>query len=90
MPLENSLSANPYFDDFNTDKEFYRILFKPGVAVQTRELNQLQNILQDQIEKFGNHIFKSGTILSGVNFNYLPAYSFVKITDIQILIIAIF
>jgi len=83
MPLENSLSANPYFDDFNTDKEFYRILFKPGVAVQTRELNQLQSILQDQVEKFGNHIFKSGTILSGVNFNYLPAYSFAKITDVQ-------
>ena len=83
MPLENSLSANPYFDDFNADKEFYRILFKPGVAVQTRELNQIQSILQDQIEKFGNHIFKSGTILSGVNFNYLPAYSFVKITDVQ-------
>jgi hypothetical protein len=84
MPLENSLSTNPYFDDYDPNNEFYRILFKPGVAVQTRELNQLQSIIQNQIEKFGNHVFKSGTIISGVNFNYLPTYPFIKITDTQV------
>ena len=83
MPLENSLNANPYFDDYDPENEYYRILFKPGVAVQTRELNQLQSIVQNQIEKFGNHVFKSGTIVSGVNFNYLPSYPYVKITDTQ-------
>lgn len=83
MPLENSLNVNPYFDDYDQAKEFYQILFKPGVAVQTRELNQLQTILQNQIESFGNHIFKSGTIISGVNFSYLPSYSYVKILDTQ-------
>jgi len=83
MPLENSLNANPYFDDYTPENEYYRILFKPGVAVQTRELNQVQSIIQNQIEKFGNHVFKSGTIVSGVNFNYLPSYPFVKITDTQ-------
>lgn len=83
MPLENTLNVSPYFDDYDQDKEFYRILFKPGVAVQTRELNQLQTILQDQIERFGNHVFKSGTIISGVNFSYLSPYSFVKILDEQ-------
>ena len=83
MPLENSLNVSPYFDDYDQAKEFYQILFKPGVAVQTRELNQLQTILQNQIESFGNHIFKSGTIISGVNFSYLPSYSYVKILDTQ-------
>lgn len=83
MPLENTLNVNPYFDDFDPAKEYYRILFKPGVAVQTRELNQLQTLLQNQIERFGNHVFKSGTIVSGVNFTYLPNYSFVKILDVQ-------
>ena len=83
MPLENTLNVDPYFDDYDQAKEFYKILFKPGVAVQTRELNQLQSILQNQIERFGNHVFKSGTIASGINFSYLSNYSYIKINDIQ-------
>ena len=30
------LSSTPYYDDFSSDKNFYRILFKPGTAVQAR------------------------------------------------------
>lgn len=83
MPLESTFSVSPYFDDFNVEKDFYKVLFKPGVAVQTRELNQLQTIVQQQIERFGNHVFKSGTIVSGVNFSYNPSYKYVKILDSQ-------
>ena len=84
MPLENTLNASPYFDDFDQTKGYYKVLFKPGVSVQTRELNQLQTMLQAQVEKFGDNIFKSGTILSGINFSYLPNYSYIKIVDSQI------
>lgn len=84
MPLEQSLNVSPYYDDYDQLKEFYRILFKPGVAVQTRELNQLQSILQNQVERFGDNVFKSGTILSGCNFHYMPNYSYVKILDVQV------
>lgn len=83
MPLEKSYNVSPYFDDYDSTKDYYKVLFKPGVSVQTRELNQLQTILQDQIERFGDNIFKSGTILSGVNFSYLPSYSYIKILDTQ-------
>jgi hypothetical protein len=83
MPLEKSYNISPYFDDFNQAKDFYKVLFKPGVAVQTRELNQLQTLLQSQIERFGDHVFKSGTIVSGVNFSYIPVYNYVKILDVQ-------
>lgn len=83
MPLENSLNVNPYFDDFSQNRDYYKILFKPGVSVQTRELNQLQTMLQNQIEKFGDHIFKSGTILSGINFSYQSNYPYIKIADVQ-------
>ena len=60
-----SLNFNsfPYYDDFNPDKNFYRVLFKPGYAVQARELNQLQSILQHQISSFANHIFKKNSIV---------------------------
>lgn len=83
MPLEKSYNVSPYFDDYDAAKDYYKVMFKPGVSVQTRELNQLQTMLQNQIEKFGDHIFKSGTILSGVNFSYLPSYSYIKILDTQ-------
>jgi hypothetical protein len=54
MPIQTDLNVTPYHDDFNEQKNFYKVLFKPGVAVQARELNQLQSILQAQIEKFGD------------------------------------
>lgn len=56
---------DPYFDDFDEDKNFMRVLFRPGYAVQARELTQAQTILANQIEKFGNHIFKSGSPIIG-------------------------
>lgn len=84
MPLETNLSSSPYFNDYTETKDFYNILFKPSVAVQARELNQLQTILQKQIERFGDHVFKSGTIISGVNFRYLPNYQYIKIADLQV------
>ena len=56
-----NLTTSPYYDDFDVTKNFYRILFKPGVPVQARELTQLQSILQNQIKSFANHIFVDGT-----------------------------
>lgn len=58
-----STNVNPYFDDFEESKNYHRILFKPGVAVQARELTQLQTILYNQIRRFANHIFKDGTVI---------------------------
>jgi hypothetical protein len=84
MPLETNLSRSPYFNDYTEAKDYYGILFKPSVALQARELNQLQSILQKQIERFGDHVFKSGTIISGVNFRYLPNYQYIKVLDLQV------
>lgn len=67
MPSYDSelFNVNPYYDDFNEDKKFLRMLFRPGYAVQSRELTQLQTILQNQIGKFGDHIFKDGSVIIG-------------------------
>lgn len=83
MPIQKDLSGSPYYDDFNEDKNFHKILFKPTVSVQTRELNQLQTILQSQVERFGDNIFKQGTIIDGCNFSYHAGIPFVKIKDIE-------
>lgn len=63
--MTTNFNYDPYYDDFDEDKNFMRILFRPGYAVQARELTQLQTILASQIEKFGNHIFKSGSPIVG-------------------------
>jgi len=58
-------NINPYYDDFDGDKGFLRVLFKPGYALQARELTQIQSILQDQVSKLGNHLFKDGSRIVG-------------------------
>lgn len=65
MSLDTNFNVNPYYDDFDENKKFLRILFKPGYAVQARELTQSQTILQNQVSRFGNHIFKNGSVVSG-------------------------
>lgn len=57
------ISTSPYYDDFDETKGFHQILFKPGYAVQARELTGLQSMLRDQIAKFGSHIFKQGSVV---------------------------
>lgn len=68
----------PYFDDFDENKGYYKILFRPSVAIQARELNQLQTNLQKQIERMGSHFFKEGTIVTGGAFNYENDVPYVK------------
>lgn len=84
MPIQTDLSVSPYFDDFDETKNFYKVLFRPGVAVQVRELNQLQTILQNQIERFGDNIFKSGTIISDCGIAFHDDLQYVKIKDIEV------
>lgn len=72
------LSHSPYWDDYNVNKQFYRILFVPKRAVQVREMNQLQTMIQEQISRFGDHIFKDGSIVNGCNLTYLNHYDYVR------------
>lgn len=60
-----NFNVDPYYDDFDPSKNYHRILFKPGAAVQARELTQTQTILQSQISKFADHIFSQNTPVNG-------------------------
>lgn len=83
MPLSSPLSGTPYNDDYDESKNYYQQVFRGGVSVQTRELNQLQTMAQKQIERVGDNLFKAGTITSGCNFRFLNPYPYVKITDLE-------
>lgn len=76
-----NLNTTPYFDDFDAADNYTRILFKPGYAVQARELTQLQTALQNQIASLGSFTLKEGSIISGCaeKVNLIP---YIKITDV--------
>ena len=67
-------NRTPYYDDFAEDKKFLRMLFRPGYAVQARELTQAQTILQNQIQRFGDHIFEEGARVLGGEIASQNAY----------------
>ncbi len=82
MAIIQNLNVNPYYDDYNETKGYERILFRPGYAVQARELTQLQTIIQKQVERFGNHIFKEGSMVLGGQTTYENIDVFyIKIND---------
>ena len=81
MSQETNLNVAPYFDDFDANNDYYKVLFKPGYPVQARELTTLQSILQNQIEKFGQHFFKEGAKVIPGNTAYSSTYYAVELEN---------
>ena len=81
MAQKTDLNISPYYDDFDKDKNFYKVLFKPGFPVQARELTTLQSILQNQVESFGSNIFKEGSMVIPGGITFDNDYSAVKLNS---------
>ncbi len=81
MPQQTNLNVAPYFDDFDAANDYHKVLFKPGYPVQARELTTLQSILQNQIEKFGQHFFKEGAKVIPGNIGYSQLYYCVQLEN---------
>ena len=71
MAQKINLNVSPYYDDYDSEKNFHKVLYKPGFPVQARELSTQQSILQNQIESFGDHVFKEGSVVipGGIGFD---------------------
>ena len=88
--MSENFNVKPYYDDFDPTKNYHRILFKPGYAVQARELTQSQTILQNQISNFADHIFSQNTPVTGgkitanLNCYYLKLLSSYGTTQIDV------
>ena len=76
---KTDLNVAPYYDDFDVTDNFHRVLFRPGFAVQARELTTLQSILQNQVERHGRHMFKEGSLVVPGQFGYINEYYAVKL-----------
>lgn len=70
VTLTTDFNQTPYYDDYDPTRQYYRILYRPGYAVQARELTQMQTMLQSQIDRLGKHIFKEGDIVLPGAFTY--------------------
>ena len=81
MPQSTNLNITPYFEDFDPDKNFHKVLFRPGYPLQARELTTLQSILQDQVEKFGSSIYKDGAMVIPGQIGYDLYYNAILIED---------
>ena len=75
----DTLFETKYKDDFNDSDGYYRILFNSGRSLQARELTQAQTIIQKQIERFGNNIFKEGAAVKPGGLSIDNSYEFVKL-----------
>jgi len=77
MPID--FNNEPYYDDFAESKKFYKILYRPGFAVQARELTQMQTILQNQISRFGDWVYKEGAMVVPGNSSVDVDVDYVKL-----------
>lgn len=83
MPQKTNLNISPYFDDYSDDKNFFRVLFRPGKSIQSRELTTLQSILQNQIESFGRYRFKQGELVVPGEINVNNRLHYVKLSSVS-------
>ena len=79
MAEKTDLNISPYYDDYSQSKNFHKVLFRASRPLQARELTQSQSILQNQIERFGNHIFEEGSIVTGAQTDVDMELYFVKV-----------
>ena len=79
MSQKTDLNISPYYDDFSESKNFHKVLFRAGRPVQARELTQSQSLLQNQVQRFGDHMFKEGSIVNGAATDIDMDVEFVKV-----------
>jgi hypothetical protein len=83
MSQKTNLNVAPYYDDFNPDKNFYKVLFRPGYSIQTRELTTLQSTLQNQIENIGKYQFKQGDLVVPGEVSFNTRLDYVKLSSVS-------
>ena len=81
MPSPTDFNVSPYYDDYSKSNNYHRVLFRPAFAVQARELTQSQTIVQNQLEQFGDHVFKSGSSVIPGQLSIDTNYTAIKLTS---------
>ena len=72
---------NTYKDDFRDSDNYYKVLFNNGRALQQRELNQLQSIIQSDFKTNSDFSFRHGSAASGGGFSAQNKKDFIKLNQ---------
>lgn len=54
-----------YYNLFDNTKGYTELLFRAGKVLQSKELNEMQSILKNQIKNVGNTVLTNGDIIEG-------------------------
>ena len=73
----------PYYDDYDETKNYHRVLFRPGFAVQARELTQLQTALYSQVDKLSQYSFEDGSRVLGGKVTLNTEYDYIALDDVS-------
>ena len=79
--IGTNLNVHPYYDDFDETKNYHRIIFRPGLGVQGRELTQMQSLLQNQIDRFAENIYREGSVVKGCGMRLDQNIAYVKLRN---------
>ena len=74
-------SANTYNDDYSDSDNYYKVLFNNGRALQQRELNQMQTIIQNDQRINSDFIYQHGTAAIGGNTKVRNQSNFIKLNE---------
>ena len=72
---------NTYKDDFRDSDNYYKVLFNNGRALQQRELNTLQSIIQSDFKTNSDFIFRHGSAASGGGISSQNQKDFIKLNQ---------
>ena len=79
MPQETNLNVSPYFDDFDKDKNFKKVLFKPALQYSNENFLPCNRFCKIRLNSFGTHFFKEGSKVIPGNLTYNSDYRCVQI-----------
>ena len=69
MAEKTDLNVAPYYDDYSAGNNYLRTLFRPGFAIQARELTQLQSHFKIKLSTW-SHMFKEGAMVIPGQIHY--------------------
>ena len=77
--FNNTTFSTTYHDDFRDSDNFHQILFNDGKTLQARELTQSQTLINEDIRRFADNIYKEGAVIKPGGITINDEYEFVKL-----------
>ena len=69
----------PYYEKYNKEDNYVKVLFNPGKPLQAQELGNMQTYQQNQLATLGDTLYKSGSPASGGYVKFSSAQSVLRV-----------